>query len=302
MHPGAPRLRARAQRGGAGAVPVLPVLGAARDVLQGHLQARARTLHDRARRRHDGNRALLAPHVRLRPEPQPRGHREGHRRRHARKRALPQRGRRGGGLVLVVRHRFQLHGRMPGEGESRHQDVHRGLRRVRGRARRDLLGARAGRRTAYREQLQAHRRRGVLGKPAPRAVAHGRAVRRPERRGAVLRRPGGREEGEGRAVRRGRRRVLRRLPHLPDAVRQREAVLGAEGPAARRVEGGSRAGRARRELPGARERDPRGLVLHQRQRRGVQPRGARPPAEAPRAGVLAARADRACVRGGVRPR
>ena len=259
MHPGAPRLRTRAQRGGAGAVPVLPVLGAARDVLQGHLQAGARALHDRARRRHDGNRALLAPHVRLRPEPQPRGHREGHRRRYARKRALPQRGRRGGGLVLVVRHRFQLHGRMPGEGECR----------VRGRARRDLLGARAGRRTAYREQLQAHRRRGVLGKPAPRAVAHGRAVRRPERRGTVLRRPGGREEGEGRAVRRGRRRVLRRLPHLPDAVRQREAVLGAEGPAARRVEGGSRAGRARRELPGARQRDPRGLVLHQRQRRGV---------------------------------
>ncbi len=55
--------------------------------------------------------------------------------------------------------------------------------------------------------------------------------------------------GEGGALRRGRRRVLRRLPHLPDAVREREAVLGAEGPAQGRVEGGSGAGGARRELP-----------------------------------------------------
>ena len=60
----------------------------------------------------------------------------------------------------------------------------------------------------------------------------------------------GREEGEGRAVRRGRRRVLRRLPHLPNAVLQRQAVLGPEEPAARRLQRHAQAGHpAASELP-----------------------------------------------------
>ena len=62
---------------------------------------------------------------------------------------------------------------------------------------------------------------------------------------------------------------------VPDAVRQPEAGLGAEGPVARRVEGGPRARRARRELPGTCLRNARGLVLHERERRGVLAGGAR---------------------------
>ena len=54
-----------------------------------------------------------------------------------------------------------------------------------------------------------------------------------------------------------------------------EAGLGAEGPVARRVEGGPRARRARRELPGTCLRNARGLVLHERERRGVLAGGAR---------------------------
>ena len=49
---------------------------------------------------------------------------------------------------------------------------------------------------------------------------------------------------------------------------------------AARVEGGSRAGRRGANYPERASETPGGLVLHQRQRRGAQPRGARLPAEA----------------------
>ena len=83
--------------------------------------------------------------------------------------------------------------------------------------------------------------------------------------------------GQGGAFRRGRRRVLRRLPHLPDAVRQRRSCPGPRraccaAPRRRHAQ----AGRPRRELPGARQRNPRGLVLHQRQRRRLHRRRSAP--------------------------
>ena len=64
-HPGAPRLSARAQRGGARAVPVLPVQPPGRDVLQGDLQAARRPLAAGARRRLARDAALLAPRLPL---------------------------------------------------------------------------------------------------------------------------------------------------------------------------------------------------------------------------------------------
>ena len=77
------------------------------------------------------------------------------------------------------------------------------------------------------------------------------------RRGAVLRGPDRGKEGQGGAFRRRRRRVLRRLPHLPDAVRQREAVLGPEEPAARRLQRHARWASAARTTWSARARPPR---------------------------------------------
>ena len=261
VHPRASGLHARAQPRSARAVPVLPVQRPSRDVLQGHLQAGSRALHDRACRRVHHRAPLLASRVQLRCAAQPSGYRRGHRRSSARQRALPQRGRRRGRQLPVLGHRLQLHGGLPGQGKPRHQNVHRGIRLLqerrrqqrRGRrrhdARRDFVGSRARRRAAHRQHQQVHRRGRVLGKPASCAVAHGRAVRRPLRRGTVLRGPDRGNAGQGGAFRRRRRRVLRRLPHLPNAVLQRQAFLGPEGPAARRLRRHAQAGHPRRELP-----------------------------------------------------
>ena len=126
----------RAQRGRPGRISLLPVLGPARNLLQGRLQAAAGPLPARACRRHHQRAPLLAPQFTLSTAIAAKDAVD-NRRGHARERALPQRGRRG---RFVERHRLELPGGLPGEGESAIHTFSVGFSFLRGQPRRGELG------------------------------------------------------------------------------------------------------------------------------------------------------------------